>query len=93
MSAETICTEAERVVHGGRREDYGHPRDNHSRTAALWSAYLDGRRTEGPLSPEEVCFMNILQKIARSQQRITRDTLVDICGFAANVAILAGFEE
>jgi len=86
--SETICAEAERVVHGARREDYGHPRDNHGRTARLWSAYL---RVE--VTPEQVCFLNILQKIARSQQTITRDTLVDICGFTANVAILAGFEE
>jgi hypothetical protein len=80
---ESILQEAQRIVHGARRQDYGHPFDNHSNTAALWSAYL-----EIPITPEQVCMLNILQKVSRSKQSITRDTLVDIAGFAANVELV-----
>jgi len=80
---ETVLDEAQRLVHGARRHDYGTPFENHSRTAALWSAYL-----QVSLSPEQVCFLNILQKISRSVTSVTRDTLVDIAGYAANVELV-----
>lgn len=81
--SETILEEAQRHVHGARNEDYGHPLDNHGRTAALWSTYL-GRS----ITPEDVCFLNILQKISRGMNRVTRDTLVDVAGYAANVEMV-----
>ena len=79
----TILDDAAAAVHGVRPNDYGHPLDNHTRTAGLWSTYL-GRT----VTPEQVCFLNILQKISRGQNRITRDTLVDIAGYAANVEMI-----
>jgi hypothetical protein len=79
----SILDEAQAIVHGPRRTDYGHPFDNHSRTAAFWSDYLGI-----PITPEQVCMMNILQKVSRSMTSITRDTLVDIAGFAANVELI-----
>lgn len=81
--SESILEEAQRIVHGPRRETYGHPFLNHSRTAAFWSAYLGI-----PITPEQVCMLNILQKVARSMTQTTRDTLVDIAGFAANVELV-----
>jgi hypothetical protein len=81
--SESILQEAQRHVHGARNQDYGHPMDNHGRTAALWSAYL-----AQPVTPEDVCFLNILQKISRAQHSITRDSLVDIAGYAANVEMV-----
>lgn len=81
--AESVCEEAQRIIHGPRRTDYGHPLDNHTRTAALWAAYLGVA-----ITPEQVCFLNVLQKVARSQQAITRDTLTDICGFAGNIELV-----
>ena len=79
----TILEEAAKAVDGPRNEDYGHPLDNHGRTAALWSAYLGI-----PITPEQVCFLNVLQKISRGMNRITRDTLVDIAGYARNVEMV-----
>lgn len=60
---------------------YGRPRDNHGRTAALWSAYLGIE-----ISARQVCFLNILQKISRDAHRRHFDNIVDIAGYAANAA-------
>ena len=74
-----------------RGENYGRPADNHRRTALLWGAYLDAKflnadlsQYHGSLNSADVCFLNILQKIARCQNRITRDSLQDIAGYALN---------
>lgn len=79
---ETVLEEAARVVDGPRRNDYGTPSENHSRTAAMWSKYLGIEVTM-----QDVCMLNILQKCARGAHRITRDTLVDIAGYARNAEL------
>jgi hypothetical protein len=86
--SETILQEAQRHVHGARNEDYGTPYDNHGRTAALWSVYLNRLVT-----PEDVCMLNILQKVSRGMNSITRDTLVDVAGYAANVEMVQAERE
>jgi hypothetical protein len=86
--SETILQEAQRHVHGARNEDYGHPLDNHSRTAGLWSTYLNR-----VVTPEDVCMLNILQKVSRGMNSITRDTLVDVAGYAANVEMVQAERE
>lgn len=81
--ASTILDDAAEVTSGDRRTYYGHPADNHGRTAAFWSTYLGI-----PINAEQVCYMNMLQKISRSMCSTTRDTLVDIAGFARNIEIM-----
>lgn len=88
-----ILDEANVAVEGRRRNDYGTPRENHMRTAHLWTEYLHGKYggaygLEFVLTPEDVCFLNILQKIARGMNVITRDTLIDIAGYARNVELV-----
>ena len=80
---DSILAEAEKIVHGRRREDYGSPSQNHGRTASLWSAYLGVE-----VSADDVCAMNILQKLSRLKHAYTRDSLVDIAGYAANVEMM-----
>ncbi len=84
---KSILEEAQEIIHGDRARDYGHPLDNHGLTAKLWNGYLD---IADDITPEDVCFMNMLQKMSRSQTSgiITRDTLVDIAGYAANVEMV-----
>lgn len=87
----TILREAEKIVTGARRSDYGTPKQNHSCTAELWTAFYKRRgllRKGAFLTPEDVCFANILQKVSRSANRITRDGLTDIAGYAENVEII-----
>jgi hypothetical protein len=74
-----VLEEATSVVLGDRRAFYGPPKINHTRTAAMWSAYLGVQVT-----PHQVCLMNILQKISRDANRQKIDNLVDIAGYALN---------
>jgi hypothetical protein len=85
---ESILQEAQRIIHGDRNADYGHPIDNHATTAALWNAYIAAKK--GPLGPEDVCYLNALQKISRAVTtgKYKRDTPVDIAGYAGNVEMI-----
>jgi hypothetical protein len=79
-----ILLEADKIIHGDRQKSYGTPLKNHTRTAALWSAYLGVT-----ITAEQVCYMNILQKVSRSATGVQqRDTLVDIAGFAGNIEMV-----
>lgn len=89
--AETILEKAERIVMGDREEMYGHPKDNHQCTAELWNAYLKRRKQTMPyadalisdeLVPTDICFLNILQKVSRCANKISKDSLADIAGWA-----------
>ncbi len=82
---ETVLAEAQRIVDGPRRENYGDPKENHQRTADLWNAYSRGK---ADLTPRDVCVMNILQKISRDAHSPQRDNLVDIAGYARNAEIV-----
>lgn len=80
----TILDIAQEATTGARNSDYGSPLKNHSITAGLWSDYLGV-----DISPENVCFLNILQKISRTVSgRLTEDTLVDIAGYARNIEMM-----
>lgn len=91
---KNILEEANSIVHGARATAYGHPYDNHGLTAEYWTVYLNARNSHmglvGNLSAEDVCFLNILQKIARAQNGVdlNRDSIVDIAGYAANIEII-----
>lgn len=79
----TVLEEAANIVSGARNADYGDPRVNHARTAALWSAYLGVT-----ITPRQVCVLNILQKASRDAHRAKRDNLVDIAGWARNAELV-----
>tara|TARA_R110002020_G_scaffold121916_3_gene277015 strand:+ start:12768 stop:13103 length:336 start_codon:yes stop_codon:yes gene_type:complete len=81
---DTILDTAKRVTAHDRGLDYGHPSINHKRTANFWSTYL-GR----DITPQDVCMMNILQKVSRGMNTLTEDTLVDIAGYARNIEMLS----
>ena len=72
-----------------RGAEYGPPSENHARTARLWNAYL-ASRPNVPLNTTDVCFLNILQKIARCMSRAgpSKDSLEDIQGFVENILIM-----
>lgn len=86
-----ILQEADGLIHGPRNESYGHPSDNHGLTAQYWNVYMTGKGEDGDilkLTAEDVCFLNILQKISRHQHAPKRDNLVDIAGYAGNVEMI-----
>lgn len=71
--------DAAKIVYGQRRDSYGAPEDNHTRTAQLWSTYLGF-----PVTARQVCMMMILLKISRDKHSETLDNLTDIAGYAEN---------
>lgn len=83
MSQESILQEAQRLVHGDRGADYGHPLDDFQCTADMWSAYLT-RKLGRPVrvEPEDVGPMMICVKLSREAGKHKRDNLVDAAGYA-----------
>lgn len=84
-----ILEEANGLIHGARNKEYGHPLDNHSTTAAFWNTYIAALRRRGKtlLDAEDVCWLNVLQKVSREATTGARkrDTAVDVAGYAGNV--------
>ena len=85
-----------------RGASYGPPKENHDRTAMLWSAYFRAKYKQYPdmdaaglaenIDRDDVCFLNILQKIARCQSEAgvkgNEDGIKDIQGYAENLLIM-----
>ena len=76
-SFEPVTAEAQRLVYGDRRADYGDAFENCAKTADLWAAYLGC-----PIQPRDVPLMMILMKISRELSGTKRDNRVDIAGYA-----------
>ena len=77
MNAGDFCSEAKAIIQD-RGMQYGHPTDNMSRTARLWSAYL-----EMPITDYQVANCMALVKLARSMEGGKVDTYVDMAAYAA----------
>lgn len=80
---DSVLLEAQGLVHGDRGADYGHPLDDFSRTAAMWSAILGF-----PVTAEQVGLCMIAVKISRQCNASKRDNLVDISGYAETVQMV-----
>ncbi|WP_431941632.1 DUF6378 domain-containing protein [Nocardia grenadensis] len=77
-ASETILEEAQRLIHGERNKNYGHPRDNFRDISALFSAYLGI-----PINDLDVANLMILVKVARQKgSEYKRDNYTDIAGYA-----------
>lgn len=73
----SAVAEAYTLVNGDRNEDYGHPLDDFSKSAAMWSFILD---TE--VTPEQVALCMVAVKVSRLSNDIDkRDSWVDIAGY------------
>ena len=85
---QSVLAEAHNIIYGDREKTYGHPSKNLQTIADMWTAYVhsasDGALVDLEFSPEDVAVMMILLKAARLGNDIThRDSVVDICGYAA----------
>lgn len=92
MTPDELIETAREATRGERQEHYGHPRDNHGCTAALWEAYLRrAMNSRGALTitPRDVCNLNILQKVSRDAHLPKADNDVDVVGYSLNKATLA----
>lgn len=75
-----VLEEANKLVHGDRNADYGHPLDDFSKTAAMWTAILGH-----PVSPEQVGLCMCAVKISRQLNKPKADNLIDLAGYAETV--------
>lgn len=83
---ESVLDEARKIIYGDRERTYGKPSKNLEGIARMWSAYLANRSTDlnAPLHAKDVAAMMILLKAARlANSPNHRDSVVDICGYAA----------
>lgn len=72
-----------------RGNAYGTPAENHQTTADIWSTWLSRRlRQDIRLSAEDVCALNVLQKLSRAAFCSKDDTWLDVAGYTENVAMI-----
>ena len=89
METKSVLDEAKEIIYGDREKTYGHPSKNLWTIAVMWQAYLSSKGGGGlvkdlDLEPQDVAVMMILLKSARLANDSThRDSVVDICGYAA----------
>jgi len=80
----SVLKEANTIIYGDREKTYGHPSKNLKTIAKMWNAYLDAKSVKGELNAKDVASMMILLKTARlANDQTHRDSVVDICGYAA----------
>ncbi len=76
----SILEEALQVSGENRQRDYGHPRTNHERIAAIWNVVLGPQLTK-PITPEQVVWCMIGVKLAREVNSPKRDNALDVAGY------------
>ena len=79
----SVLKEAQTIIYGDREKTYGHPSKNLKAIASMWNAYLKSVG-DRDLNAQDVCVMMVLLKGARlANDPSHRDSVVDICGYAA----------
>ncbi len=79
----TLLSEAESLINGQRRQDYGEPKEMFERIAGFWSTY-----TGTSISSHDVVNMMILMKVARLGHSPKYDSYLDIAGYAGCAELL-----
>lgn len=79
--SESILQEAQRLVHGARQHDYGHPADDFERIAGMLNA-LFASRLRVPFRAEDIPLIMVCVKLSREINSAKRDNLVDLAGYA-----------
>lgn len=97
---ETILQEAQRLVHGNRGADYGHPYHDYRCTGRIWGAQVERwlrtlpgfENVEIPdLPPGLAVQMMIGMKSSRACHKPKRDSHVDEAGYAECAQMIADF--
>lgn len=88
--AESVLQEAERLIHGERRSDYGGMKLSFEMWAGLWDTYLKyrpGGYSQG-IKPRDVASMMALLKVGRTAYSTKRDNWTDMAGYAGLGAVM-----
>lgn len=89
---KTVCVEAEELTNGDRRIAYGHPIKNFGRTVAMVNAFL-ADKLKAPITEEEWGLINVLAKVSRSANKMKRDNVIDIAGYANTVGMVIDYRD
>lgn len=89
-AAESPLTEALRIVHGRRGDDYGPPDLDFERTGRMWGALLG---LGYDVRPSQVALCMIALKLSRESWIHGRDNLVDAAGYVETLAMIEGETE
>jgi len=86
---QSVLLEAEAIIHGQRRADYGGALESFDRVARLWAPLLGVEVTA-----EQVALCLIQLKVARALNGLRsgalhRDSVVDIAGYAGCLEMIA----
>lgn len=72
-----IADKAKEIIYGDREKTYGEPEKNIKTIAKFWSTFLDQE-----ITPEDVCDMMCLLKIARLRSNpVHEDSMIDLVGY------------
>lgn len=82
---ETICEEAQRLIGGGRREEYGPVDKSFKDVATMWSILLGH-----PVKPMQVALCMAALKLCRESFRPKHDSRLDAIGYLALADQLEG---
>ena len=78
-----VLKEADRLVHGDRGADYGHPSVDYKCTADMWRALIKRRYgIDVPLTDDFCCLLMIAVKLSREAGKHKTDNLTDAAGYA-----------
>lgn len=86
---ESALQEAQRLVHGARGADYGHPINDYTRTGRMWGAILG----LPDIDPRICTLMMAAVKISREVNKPKRDNRVDLAGYAECANMIAERQE
>ncbi len=71
-----LANQALDLVYGERNKTYGHPYDDYTRTAALWSALIGHE-----ITASTAALMMVLVKLSREMNAPKDDNIVDAHGY------------
>jgi hypothetical protein len=80
-----VLESARKLITGRRQADYGPPAENFARVATIWSIIL-----RQPVTADQVALCMAGLKLARLANGPHADSYVDLCGYGALAAELAG---
>lgn len=80
---ESILQEADRLINGDRRKDYGGPLESFTKVGELWTPIL-----EVAVSAEQVALCLTQLKIVRMLYGWSRDSIVDAAGYIGLVELI-----